>query len=521
MKSFLTLVKNNLGKSVTFIKTGIKNLLNDNVSKINHFFNNYSPRTTSLLLNTAKSIYIRKWLLFTLIQKALVTYSVYSLSQFEKNSELNQNNFAGLSINHPACLPRNSFDLPFKEIFHVIVPLITSMIPELYANFHLKHAQADALNKYVQEFTNVHSGKALLFKSKHHKTEREPYIIGGEGNKFVSSSIEYFCGLTEASITLLFDLGVLAIKPNTRKWIFLAQPIVFFSTLFLYSKFKKKINLAYKESAVTRQKLSGSLVNAWDNITISNDYNLTKWMEFFRVNWEMNKQIAPHADFLLKKCAFILVQLNSIPTIILSFVSGKIKFSTLVNLGKTQKNMTQFFDLALRWQVFLAYLETMDNSLREVPLTDRDYLSHIKFNEIQIQAENKKTEMDCKNANEFFERILNLQFSKKPTRITLRGENGKGKSVLLAYAKDKLKNKAMLIPPNSQLIFSTKENSASSGEAILQQYNTIKNEHLYKNQIILADEWDANLDDKNKAVVNEILNEIAKESVVVEVRHRV
>ena len=37
--------------------------------------------------------------------------------------------------------------------------------------------------------------------------------------------------------------------------------------------------------------------------------------------------------------------------------------------------------------------------------------------------------------------------------------------------------------------------------------------------VIILDEWDANLDNINKSHLNELINELAKQRLVVEVRH--
>lgn len=103
-------------------------------------------------------------------------------------------------------------------------------------------------------------------------------------------------------------------------------------------------------------------------------------------------------------------------------------------------------------------------------------------------------------------------------RLTIRGENGAGKSVLLSTIKDRLANKAFYLPAHHELELPGVCLSQSHGERAMAALNSIsQDEHGV--QVLLLDEWDANLSAENRALISARIEAIAREKLVIEVRH--
>ncbi|MFV5348667.1 hypothetical protein [Acinetobacter soli] len=105
-------------------------------------------------------------------------------------------------------------------------------------------------------------------------------------------------------------------------------------------------------------------------------------------------------------------------------------------------------------------------------------------------------------------------FSLDNGRYVIYGDNGCGKSSLLKFIKS-LNKDAILLSPNT--LFSENTDSLSTGIFHKRQINEIL-EH--NSQIILLDEWDANLDKNNVKILDEVLDEQSRERVIIEVRHK-
>src|SRR5262249_29903687 len=120
-------------------------------------------------------------------------------------------------------------------------------------------------------------------------------------------------------------------------------------------------------------------------------------------------------------------------------------------------------------------------------------------------------------------------------RINVRGGNGSGKSTMLTALKAALKTKAYYWPTTARLAYRFVESGASepaqeepktkagrrkkrgysSGERQLQSLQEIA-KHT-DSPIYLLDEWDANLDKKNRGVAEELIDALAQRARVVEI----
>jgi ABC-type uncharacterized transport system ATPase component len=138
---------------------------------------------------------------------------------------------------------------------------------------------------------------------------------------------------------------------------------------------------------------------------------------------------------------------------------------------------------------------------------------------------------------------LDLVKSYPTGRILVRGGNGSGKSTLLAAMKTKLGAKAYYWPTADSLAFAfdkprlssqpetvaddeddlseeyeEQKSGFSSGERQLKSLQEIS-EHT--NAVVyLLDEWDANLDAKNRSQAESLVEKIAAKALVIEISHR-
>ena len=77
--------------------------------------------------------------------------------------------------------------------------------------------------------------------------------------------------------------------------------------------------------------------------------------------------------------------------------------------------------------------------------------------------------------------------------------------------------KAFYLPTHSDLDFGDEFRNISSGQKLFKIVELMKS---FDEPIILLDEWDANLDDKNRSELNKIIVELAKTKTIVEIVHR-
>ena len=118
----------------------------------------------------------------------------------------------------------------------------------------------------------------------------------------------------------------------------------------------------------------------------------------------------------------------------------------------------------------------------------------------------------------------------QPTgRLLVRGSNGSGKSSLLVALKARLGSHAFYWPTSDKLAFAfscataddddaSTASGFSSGERQLKSLQEIVSRtHA---AVYMLDEWDANLDSKNRASAEALVAQLAVRAVVVEISHR-
>ena len=84
--------------------------------------------------------------------------------------------------------------------------------------------------------------------------------------------------------------------------------------------------------------------------------------------------------------------------------------------------------------------------------------------------------------------------------------------------KKALAKKAFFLPTHSQLSFLSENNRYSTGESLKKRLEEILEQ--VEADVLLLDEWDANLDSENRARLSELIDELSRKKCVIEVCHR-
>ncbi|WP_225815450.1 ATP-binding cassette domain-containing protein [Photorhabdus antumapuensis] len=107
-------------------------------------------------------------------------------------------------------------------------------------------------------------------------------------------------------------------------------------------------------------------------------------------------------------------------------------------------------------------------------------------------------------------------------RITIRGPNGAGKSTFLCWLKEQLGESAYYLPAHHELVFEkTSEKNLSTGQELREFLKEISVKAADKIEILMLDEWDANLDLQSRQVFSELIGKLSESLLIVEVRHNV
>jgi ABC-type transport system involved in cytochrome bd biosynthesis fused ATPase/permease subunit len=84
--------------------------------------------------------------------------------------------------------------------------------------------------------------------------------------------------------------------------------------------------------------------------------------------------------------------------------------------------------------------------------------------------------------------------------------------------KNALAGRAFFLPTHNQLSFSAESNKFSTGESLRNRLMEILEK--VEADVLLLDEWDANLDKDNQERLSMLIDELSDKKCVIEVRHR-
>ncbi|RIQ52056.1 ABC transporter ATP-binding protein [Bordetella avium] len=266
-----------------------------------------------------------------------------------------------------------------------------------------------------------------------------------------------------------------------------------------------------RKSQVNLADYGHALGGLWDNVV--NRYNLGNWKaqtaaigaQYYRsqtaLEWVKQISNCLLGIVTLIPSAYLIYRMVTAPAIEPALVAA-----TLVNLTRIFHILNSL--AALLYQILefgsadAAFKLLLDSAV-SAPSSNTARIKHIQINRQAV-------------SDPWFaaEEIRTL----KQGRFTARGENGAGKTTFLLHLKASDPDNVFYLQPSSEkMVWRNVQDSLSTGQRMMRVLVEIGKMDGIK--VLALDEWDANLDQKNKRLVDDYLNELAKEKVIVEVRH--
>ena len=385
-----------------------------------------------------------------------------------------------------------------------------------------------AYGRYMLRFARDNRSLPALLGDKLQRDVVEPFLTNETFQIFfelvyeLEADLKLFFGLIFNAIVLGFaiDAGLPGV-----------YAAVFVVLLGLQYTLRRPVAKAYVEQQRTTNRMTAHTYTAWDNITTGNRYNYRLWHAGFkqRLRDALRAQIRAilaREGIAAISGVFALVVVFSY----LAWIAGRNVTDTgmLIALAATLPRQIDLsynvHGLASGWNDLLAVWTRMTGACAAMrPEPDANFDQRIRFDGVTILQGQEA--VICNSVDDALARIR-----AKPTgRLLVRGSNGSGKSSLLVALKARLASQAYYWPTSDKLAFAFSgaandddvESAASgfsSGERQLKSLQEIVNRtHA---AVYLLDEWDANLDAKNRASAEVLVAALAARAVVVEISHR-
>jgi ABC-type transport system involved in cytochrome bd biosynthesis fused ATPase/permease subunit len=398
-----------------------------------------------------------------------------------------------------------------------LVSLILPYLPGAFALIQVSKTQIKSCVNYIQEFSQLYPGKILKWSDREQRSTISS-ILSGEACPTINGYIEYLYHLVSSGLNVFFNLFVLAALINSSLLITYAIGVTL-SLIILYSQksFKTKLALKAQESRIQWTSL---LIKSWDNILINNLYNLNIW----------NRKASIQGKNLTEN-TITLEKFNQLIGIIMAF--ALILPSMMLITYLAMMNLENLAFLATLIVLFPRLFQVLTYSYELLFFISDFPVQKAKLNTVLSVI--KSPELD-ENNDALWKRVhWNKIYFKQPLegiisakdllfklpnngRITLHGENGSGKTSFLLLLKMQHNTSAFYLPSKHDLLFEELENNKlSTGQQAFKALKEIKEK--VDTPIILLDEWDANLDKKNRHELSMLIDELSLNHCIVEVLH--
>lgn len=416
----------------------------------------------------------------------------------------------------------------FLDLFLYLASLSIPYIPGCVALVIKISWKQEAQRFFINAFVSSNRNQIGEWSNKGIK-EQKLSILTAEGPSALHALIDYLYDLYGYVLSVFFNIFALSVI--VEPLFGLAYALSFLAVLFVM-KLKRPIQRRLTKKALTaRIDLYQSLLAAWDNVLLGNFYNFKLWQDKTsqRVNHCLEKNVElERFDQILAIVISLLTSIPSLGVVIYYVYVHRFDVASLTSFLVTLPVLFmilsytyQTLSLMFRWNMHRGKMISIYKAIQPTQYTPKSMEKKVNWSKIQLlnsipSASNGHTSQPVPHFISSHHELL--EHTVHPGRITLRGENGAGKSTLLMMVKNSLSDRAFFLPTQNQLSFTSETNKYSTGESLRNRLLEIL--ESVDVDVLLLDEWDANLDKDNQERLSSLIDELATKKCVIEVRHR-
>jgi ABC-type transport system involved in cytochrome bd biosynthesis fused ATPase/permease subunit len=387
----------------------------------------------------------------------------------------------------------------------------------------------EAQKAFVNTFVSSNKDNIVEWSNKGLKEEKLS-VLTSEGPSTLILFIDYVWDLFTYVLSVIFNILALAIVVEP---LFAVSYGISVSCVILVMNMKRRAQrLLTQKALLARVDLTQSLLAAWDNVLLGNEYNYNLWYE--KTTQRLKRCLQRNIDLerfdqLLAISVALMTAVPSLGVVVYSMMLHKHDMTKLTTyvvilplLFMILSYTYQTLSLAFRWNMHRSKLTTIYRVIQATSEAPTTMEKKIKWPKIMATyttaAPDDHVSRTITTPKPLDSHLDIVEHSAKSGRLTLRGENGCGKSTALMLVKNALSKRAFFLPTHTQLSFLSETNKYSTGESLRNRLIEIL--ESVEADVLLLDEWDANLDSENKETLSALIDELSRKKCVIEVRHR-
>lgn len=394
--------------------------------------------------------------------------------------------------------------------------IVLPYLPWVWARRYLILADHQLMRSVIEAYAQNHWNQPSQWSDRALRDEQNAFI-SKEARDLIRQTIVYvFDGVSLATDFLLSLIVLVYVSDSRLLWGYAGAG---FLLIFAIRPINRVISRLASQLQNDQVRFDGHVQGSWDNIVLGNNLNFQMWSKAFDKFFQAYRDADVHlvtvqeaATSGLSALAIVLIFITNFwlaihhqDPILVGVLAATLpkQIAMLQSLRSISYYVTSYGSLAAR---FIG----LQRILRRLPVSDVS--SRVALERIEFRHSEKGV-LHVASIDDLLEQV-----GTSAGRLTIRGPNGTGKSTVLQILKDRLANKAYYLPAHHQLFFDGLDADASTGQATLRQLSLIQQDSQIK--VLLLDEWDANLDQKNRTAQDQKIKELSHYISVIEVTHR-
>lgn len=425
-----------------------------------------------------------------------------------------------------ASITAGGYFLPFLLLY--LASLAFPYIPLCIAYILKITWKQEAQRSFTNAFVASNKDNISEWSNKGIK-EQKLSILTSEGPNTIHVFIDYIWDLFTYVLSVILNILALSIVVEP---LFAVAYGISITCVIVVMKLKRRSQRQLTQKALTaRIDLCQSLLAAWDNVLLGNDYNFKLWDEKTsqRLNRCLQRNVAlERFDQLLAIFVTLMTAIPSLMVVVYFILKHKyepVELSSFVVilplLFMILSYTHQTLSLAFRWTMHRSKLNTIYKAIQGSKESQSALERKVKWGKLTLSRSEpplNNNSVSMAYPQPIFSHKDLLKHTSESGRLTIRGDNGSGKSTTLMLIKENLDKRAFFLPTHNQLSFLSETNKYSTGESLKNRLLEILEK--VDVDVLLLDEWDANLDKENQERLSALIDELSSKKCVIEVRHR-
>ncbi len=320
-------------------------------------------------------------------------------------------------------------------------------------------------------------------------------------------------------LTLNAGLSVLALAWVVDSTLFITYSLGLFLGFILVRAQAQKMGRLAQALEQSRLGLTHQRMQVWDNVSLGNRHSHQLWWSRFREAFLKHFRDDQTQTLHLQVFSTLSGWLMVAPTLVLlvsRLLSGKLppeqQLALVVIMPRLYMVMNASHNLlkrSMEWGAISGRWTAFSESLA---LNAPSIGGRVSYPKLQMRLEGESRGLQVRGLEDILDGL------NRSSRVTLRGENGAGKSSVCLLLKESLGEQAFFLPAHHQLALGSDLAPGSTGQRQVAGLKEVISRRAA--QILLLDEWDANLDAANRDQMEFWLDRALNEGFrVVEVRH--